>query len=185
MAQRVNDMEEDVRWLADEYVNMVMSEVEEFAPAHPWYSKVLTANEKLARYMDVRPKIVEWLAEVGIAMGYKSWGELLKNLEVVFTGQLFNDMVPLDLQVQVPVALVELVQAGPFDAAKHIREMETLFERRRLASQQLDVAASLPPPTVPLPTTLPVAQTPTPLIQPIQAPTPVSNRQSTGTPATG
>jgi hypothetical protein len=158
--KQLNPLESDVHDLADAYVELVMDLVEEFAPFRPWWTTELSADQKLWRYMEVRDAIVPWLVEVGVYMGYRTWQEVLDNLDKIWMSKLPIDTTPPEILAALPLELLELVQAGPNDAAQHIRDMEKLFASRSQAAEAMQRAAedaTVTEPDVPelLPPTLP------------------------------
>lgn len=151
MAKRddLNPMEEMVIDGAKVYVELVEELLDEAAPFRPWWSVRLSDDELLFRWQEVRGEIIPWLVEAGIFMGFKTFEEMLENLEKYWTGELLVDMVPPEIIDELPIALVELVQAGPKDAADHIRKGERLFVKTRGA------AAIIGPPLPPIPMEMP------------------------------
>ena len=87
VSDRINPLEEDTLWMAEEYVKLVNEMLDELAPYRPWWSQELTQDEMLWRWIDdtagpsVREQIMAWLVEVGVYMGFASYEELLDNLE--------------------------------------------------------------------------------------------------------
>lgn len=145
MPEDLNPLEEDIKLLADEYVAMVEEFVEELAPSRPWWSKKLSADEKLWRWMDVREEIVSWLVETGAWMGWQDYDEVMKRVDELWFSMAVVDIVPPEVLARVPLSLVELVQANPKDAGPHIRDMERIFHRRREALDKLGLTpAPLP-----------------------------------------
>lgn len=137
MARKENPIEEEVKHWADLYVELVEEFVKEYAPYKPWWDVELSQDEMLARYEEVRPKIMPWLATAAVHMGMKDFGELLKRLDEIWMSPLATDTIPLQVQVAVPRELLELVQSNPIDAAKHIRKMETLWARHTAAKEAI------------------------------------------------
>ena len=130
MASTKNPMEAMVYDLAEEYVDIVDALLDEMAPFSPWWSQELTPDQKLWRYLEVRDEMLPWLVEVGIYMGLTTFGDLLDRLDDIWLSQLPLDVAPAGLLAQVPMPLLELVQAAPLEAAQHIRDMENLIARR-------------------------------------------------------
>jgi len=135
MVDRLNPMEETVEYAADVYVELVNELLEELAPFRPWWSKTLSRDEALWRWEEVREPIVTWLAQAGIFMGFQNYGEVLDNLEDFWFGPLLVDMVPPEVIDMLPLQLFELVQAGPYEAADHIRAMEKEYAKRTAARE--------------------------------------------------
>lgn len=147
MAAKLNPSEEDVQYAAEVFLELVQDLVDELAPVRPWWTQDLTDDEALWRWAEgetaPRAPIVAWLTEAGIFMGFKTYQELLDNLEKFWMGNLLVDVVPPEVIDMLPVELVELVQAGPYDAADHIRRMEKLFAKRMAGKAIMD--ANRPP----------------------------------------
>lgn len=137
---KLNPMEELTSFAADCYVELVEELLDEIAPYRPWFSQQLGDDEALWRWEEQREPIIDWLVQCGIFMGMKTYQELLDRLEEFWMSPLLVDMVPPEVIDQLPLELLEMVQAGPKDAADHIRRVEKLHERKRLAG------ADLPPP---------------------------------------
>jgi hypothetical protein len=137
--------------LAEVYVELVEEFLEEMAPKRPWWSEQLTPDQKLWRYMEVRDTFLPWLMDCAIWMGMKTFEEMLARLDEFWFGNLFEDMVPAQLRATIPLSLLELVQANPMDASKHIRDMEKLFAARKAAANAIDAANKASPPLAPVP----------------------------------
>lgn len=148
MAQRYNDYEEDILELADEYVAMVGDFLKELAPVRPFWTVPLGSEAALYRYMEIREKIVPWLAEAGAYMGFKSWSEVLANLPKFWFGHLLEDTTPTEVIVRLPVELRSLVQANPNDAAGYLRKMESIFEKKMADVQTLNAQEAVVPPAI-------------------------------------
>lgn len=133
MADKLNPMEETVQYAAEVYVELVNELLEELAPYRPWWSKKLSKDEALWRWEEVREPIVTWLVRAGIFMGFRTYGEVLDNLEDFWIGHLLVDMVPPEVIDTLPLQLIELVQAGPYEAADHIRMVEKEYAKRTAA----------------------------------------------------
>ena len=148
---RSNPMEEMVKDFADVYVDMVYSLLAEIAPAKPWWTVSLKPAQKLARWLESRDAIIGWLVEAGVYMGYETYGELLENLEEFWFSMKPIDLVPVEVNMRVPIELVELVKAAPKDAAKHIRDVERLYHRRLEAQKTFEAPTEVPQLAPPLP----------------------------------
>jgi hypothetical protein len=132
-------MEELTSFAADCYVELVEELLDEIAPYRPWFSQQLGDDEALWRWEEQREPIIAWLVQCGIFMGMKTYQELLDRLEEFWMSDLLVDMVPPEVIDRLPIELLEMVQAGPKDAADHIRRVEKLHERKMATAQ-------LPPP---------------------------------------
>lgn len=155
----VNPLEQMVLDMADYYVELVEMLTAEIAPVRPWWTEELKPDEQLWRYMDVREEIMAWLMQAGALMGYTTADDVLAHLEELFTSERTVDVWPPAFVAEIPVALLEMVQAtGPKEAAKHIRKMERLFAAR---AEALGILSNTDQPDIPeLPPPLPIETLP-------------------------
>lgn len=123
--------------MSEEFALMVEELVDQIAPVRPWWSRQLSTEQMLWRWIDIRLPIMSWLTQVGLYCGWTTPELLLEHLEDVWLSMLPIDMVPMQIQIAVPQQLLMLVQAGPYDAANHIRRMEKEVERRSAAITKL------------------------------------------------
>lgn len=161
MPETPNPWEDLVEELSAAFVDLVYELVDEFAPNRPWWEKTLTTDQQLWRWIygpsntpqdGTRMKVIPWLIEAAVYMGANTAEEAMAMIEDTFTSPSAEDLVPLAVQAQIPVELLEIVQAvGPHDAALHIQKMERLVKERQsivadLASTSTPEIPNVPPP---------------------------------------
>ncbi|WP_230690821.1 hypothetical protein, partial [Streptococcus pneumoniae] len=77
--------------------------VEEFAaavaPYHPWWHAVLTPDQQVYRWMQIREPIITWLADAAPFMGWPTPAAALDGLYELFTSRAAYDAVPPDLWI--------------------------------------------------------------------------------------
>ena len=171
-AKEINPLEQMVEDLSDQYVELVYELVEEFAPIRPWWSADLNANQQFWRYMGtdvekgLRATILPWLMEAAALMGAAPGDPVAAAgmVEEIFTSPAATDIIHPELVAQIPVEILELVQAsGPKDAEKHLVKMEKMaVERGQLGALFTPTAPAEEPqamstmePSAPLPVELP------------------------------
>lgn len=139
-SQDINPLEQLTEDLAEHYVAMVFRLTEHFAPVRPWWHAGLTPDQQLWRWITgPREEILTWLAAAGAAMGWTSMEEVLANVEQIFTSPAATDLIHPQIVAQIPVELLEMVQAaGPRDFGNHIRKMERMIEGRAAAFAALE-----------------------------------------------
>lgn len=133
----VNPLEELVEELSDVYVELVYEIAEELAPVRPWWTADLSADAQLWRWIGSdeepgpRAVVLPWLMAAAAHMGATTPDEALAMIEDIFTSPAATDLIPADIVADIPIELLEIVQAsGPKDAAKHIRKMEKMVAGR-------------------------------------------------------
>lgn len=157
MTKDINPLEEMVEELAEYYVELVFELVDEFAPVRPWWTASLTADQQLWRWVGSdqepgpRAVVMPWLAAAAVFMGAQSADEAIGMVERIFTDPAASDIIPPRVVAQIPVELLEIVQAsGPKDAAAHIRRMEKMVAGRMEAMALLDQPDQPPYPEAPV-----------------------------------
>lgn len=137
MADTPNPLEQLVEDLAPEYVALVQELIPVFSPNRPWWTPTLTQDQQLWRWegtpQDPGPRatVMPWLAQVAPFMHYVAPDQLQQLVNAIFTSPAADTMIPLELIVELPPDLLEMVQAaGPVDASKHIAKMEKLHAAR-------------------------------------------------------
>lgn len=166
---QINPLEEMVEELAPLYVEYVNMLAKMFAPNRPWWTQSLTKAQQLWRWQYPDPNapvakgetppppgprwvIMPWLEKVApFLAGLTKPDDLGDLIEKIFTppGGPAEQLIPLELIADVPTELLEMVQAsGPFDAAKHIANVEKWWREEQGA---LGVLASTDVNSFPLP----------------------------------
>lgn len=158
MSATANPLEQLVEDLAPEYVALVQELVPVFSPNRPWWTEALTQDQQLWRWVgtpqepgprleimggvklvggpaiqDMKPEQVQgWLPQVAAALAQKrlAFPDLAKLIEFIFTSPAADKVIPLEILMDLPPELLEMVQAaGPIDAAKHIQKVEALYQK--------------------------------------------------------
>lgn len=172
---QMNPIEELTDEMADTYVELVLELAEDIAPFRPWWHEELSPDAQVWRWQKMRAPIVEWLAEVSPYMDWPDLSAALAGLRELFTGPI-EQRIPGALLVDDRAdGLKELVQsAGPRDAARHIRRVEAMTQRRAQAAALMtptDPYQAPPGPAdvqMPEPPALPPPLPPQPALAPIQ-----------------
>lgn len=128
----VNPGEQLVEDMSEEYVDMVFDMLEEIAPMSPWWQADVSPDQQLWRWITGgRDEILAWLEAVAPFMGYESTDEILSGIDEIFTSAKAEGAVPQHIVAQIPIPLLEMVQAaGPEEAEKHIKKMERMIAGR-------------------------------------------------------
>lgn len=166
---QINPLEEMVEELAPLYVDLVNELTQLFAPNRPWWTQSLSKKDQLWRWQypdpnapmakgEAPPKpgprwvIMPWLTQVApFLASLTKPNDLADLVEKIYTppGGPAEYLIPLRLIAEQPPDLLEMVQAsGPFDAAKHIAQVERWFQEEQGA---LGVLASADVNSFPLP----------------------------------
>jgi hypothetical protein len=152
MKLQINPLEAMVEDFATVYVDLVKSIAATMAPFRPWWTADLSPDEQLWRWSGdggPRQEVLDWLMQAGAYMGWQNADEVLAHIEDIFTSPAAQDLIPPEVVVQIPVALLEMVQGtGPKDTANHIRKMERMQVGRL---QALSLLANTDQPSIPEP----------------------------------
>lgn len=143
-----NPLEQMTEEMSEVYVDMVFEFLEELAPFSPWWQADLSPDQQLWRWITGgRDEILAWLEAVAPFMGFDTTDEILAGIPEIFTSVKAEGAIPQILIAQIPLSIVEMVQAvGPEELGKHIRKMERMMAGRQQAFDEIQAAREALPP---------------------------------------